>query len=745
MRGIHKLSFILLLLLLLCITGCSTKKDKEVTNTVQNNKPQSDLNNEESKLSEEQYNEILDAYLEYCEEKSNVYENMTMTLTMDADNKPILLVFFGKDNECHLEINTYEDGNVKALQMIKATNVLLRENGILTVQYSEREKFEEEAKAFDLDIDMIQIKNNKINVLAEYNGKYNAESNKENHNCKYKLYCDDNEKNYVIDINDYETERITPIKQCEKEIEKEIKEWFSYIYGDDEHYLDWMSDLSIFDVVVMLQLYPRILDGVDSPLLCSGIPVSSELSEQNLVEFREMIYSLKAEPKYTWKDFWIFETDRLCEQVEYYYKDTYFSPIRVNFLFSDTDISWLTELKAIKKMPFIKEDANIEDLNSDDVCFPDGIYTYLMYIDDGIYYKTEENNYEYIRLIGSYNKCENNINLFENEDNSLKEILGDSEYLVNQFADFVQDIYKDIDNNWICKYLGVSSLEETVGKTVDNVAILTDFYEWVQSDEHQKLFEQEYEKRIKEREWKQAYKEKLQNTSCVTLAYLDKDDIPECILWSEPYMVSKQVNGYRKVTVLSYKEGKVVEFNSIEAGCSTSVSYKERGGIFSVKGVLGLRSSTDWEFVELTDNFKKIGSAWTDNDYSDYYYKVNDKDVNSTEYENYIKSFNLDIKLTEQNWYKSIDEAYNALQSEEKKQRWAKETEELRKNFDYTPFDNKVKERGVENPQRVYDAKKIDDNTIMVTYTTGTVLYYIDSGEYHYDHVELEPPLKDMP
>ena len=238
MRGIHKLSFILLLLLLLCITGCSTKKDKEVTNTIQNNKPQSDLNNEESKLSEEQYNEILDAYLEYCEEKTNVYENMTMTLTMDADNKPILLVFFGKDNECHLEINTYEDGNVKALQMIKATNVLLRENGILTVQYSEREKFEEEAKAFDLDIDMIQFKNNKINVLAEYNGKYNAESNKENHNCKYKLYCDDNEKNYVIDINDHETERITPIKQCEKEIEKEIKEWFSYIYGDDEHYLD---------------------------------------------------------------------------------------------------------------------------------------------------------------------------------------------------------------------------------------------------------------------------------------------------------------------------------------------------------------------------------------------------------------------------------------------------------------------------------------------------------------------------
>ncbi len=601
MRGIHKLSFILLLLLLLCITGCSTKKDKEVTNTIQNNKPQSDLNNEESKLSEEQYNEILDAYLEYCEEKTNVYENMTMTLTMDADNKPILLVFFGKDNECHLEINTYEDGNVKALQMIKATNVLLRENGILTVQYSEREKFEEEAKAFDLDIDMIQFKNNKINVLAEYNGKYNAESNKENHNCKYKLYCDDNEKNYVIDINDYETERITPIKQCEKEIEKEIKEWFSYIYGDDEHYLDWMSDLSIFDVVVILQLYPRILDGADSPLLCSGIPVSSELSEQNLVEFREMIYSLKAEPKYTWKDFWIFETDRLCEQVEYYYKDTYFSPIRVNFLFSDTDISWLTELKAIKKMPFIKEDANIEDLNSDDVCFPDGIYTYLMYMDDGIYYKTEENNYEYIRLIDLYNKCENNINLFENEDNSLKEILGDSEYskyLVNQFADFVQGIYKDIDNNWICKYLGVSSLEETVGKTVDNVAILTDFYEWVQSDEHQKLFEQEYEKRIKDR---------------------------EC--------------------------GKQKE-----------------------------------------------------------------------------------------------DETTARVESEaEKKQRWAKETEELRKNFDYTPFDNKVKERGVENPQRVYDVEKIDDNTIMVVYNTGAVLYYIDSGEYHYDHVELEPPLKDMP
>ena len=580
-------------MLLLCITGCSTKKDKEVTNTIQNNKPQSDLNNEESKLSEEQYNEILDAYLEYCEEKTNVYENMTMTLTMDADNKPILLVFFGKDNECHLEINTYEDGNVKALQMIKATNVLLRENGILTVQYSEREKFEEEAKAFDWDIDMIQFKNNKINVLAEYNGKYNAESNKENHNCKYKLYCDDNEKNYVIDINDYETERITPIKQCEKEIEKEIKEWFSYIYGDDEHYLDWMSDLSIFDVVVVLQLYPRILDGADSPLLCSGIPVSSELSEQNLVEFREMIYSLKAEPKYTWKDFWIFETDRLCEQVEYYYKDTYFSPIRVNFLFSDTDISWLTELKAIKKMPFIKEDANIEDLNSDDVCFPDGIYTYLMYMDDGIYYKTEENNYEYIRLIDLYNKCENNINLFENEDNSLKEILGDSEY-----SNFVQGIYKDIDNNWICKYLGVSSLEETVGKTVDNVAILTDFYEWIQSDEHQKLFEQEYEKRIKDR---------------------------EC--------------------------GKQKE-----------------------------------------------------------------------------------------------DETTARVESEaEKKQRWAKETEELRKNFDYTPFDNKVKERGVENPQRVYDVEKIDDNTIMVVYNTGTVLYYIDSGEYHYDHVELEPPLKDMP
>ena len=81
----------------------------------------------------------------------------------------------------------------------------------------------------------------------------------------------------------------------------------------------------------------------------------------------------------------------------------------------------------------------------------------------------------------------------------------------------------------------------------------------------------------------------------------------------------------------------------------------------------------------------------------------------------------------------------------EKKRRLAKETEELRKNFDYTPFDNKVKERGVENPQRVYDVEKIDDNTIMVVYNTGAVLYYIDSGEYHYDHVELEPPLKDMP
>ena len=441
---------VLIVAVILVIIGVSNSNGK-AKNAVQN------------KLSEKQYNEILDAYLEYCEEKSNVYAAANMTLTMDADNKPILLLFFAKDVDAatvFLEIDTYENGNVKTLRKIVDCGAIAQyENGILYYDTGEGQ------------YEIIQIKDNKIRLLGE---KCFLES-EHGDKLKYTLYCDDKGKSYVIEFE--ERGEDSSVKQYENE----VKEWISYVYGDNNHYLDWMTECSIKDFFYC---------GNMQMIFFSSQLFYSPGQIQNLNTFMLMIQSLKAEPKYTWKEFLSYCIDRFAgyDEDDEYKKDYYESFIKIQY--PDIDISWLTELETIKKMPFADEHgigSEAMDLNFDDM---DTIYSYLLNMDNGFAYETEDKHYEYIRLIDSYKKRENNNSLFEKQD---------------FFEGFIQDIYKDIDDNWICEYLGVDSIEETVGKTVDNVAILTDFYEWIQSDEHQKLFEQEYEKQIKEKEWKQPY------------------------------------------------------------------------------------------------------------------------------------------------------------------------------------------------------------------------------------------------
>lgn len=143
----------------------------------------------------------------------------------------------------------------------------------------------------------------------------------------------------------------------------------------------------------------------------------------------------------------------------------------------------------------------------------------------------------------------------------------------------------------------------------------------------------------------------------VSLAYLDDNDIPECIIWSNPY---PDTEDFRQITVLSCHGGEVLEFTSEIAGAKAVFSYKEKSGKFCVEEILGLRNATWWEIVELTDGFKKIGSAHQDNEMTEWYYYVNEEYTTGDFMHEYLKSFGFDRVISGECAYPSLNEAYAA-------------------------------------------------------------------------------------
>ena len=149
-----------------------------------------------------------------------------------------------------------------------------------------------------------------------------------------------------------------------------------------------------------------------------------------------------------------------------------------------------------------------------------------------------------------------------------------------------------------------------------------------------------------------------------SLIYLDNDTIPECIIWSIPYMSydETEVYGYRQITVLSYKDGSLYEYASEESGCDTQFYYNEKEGSFQLIEILGLRSATWYEMVRLKGDFECVAKAYIDNDIEgNYYYGINDEDVEEAEYNSVLDSFTYELELTENDQYESLENAYEAL------------------------------------------------------------------------------------
>lgn len=151
----------------------------------------------------------------------------------------------------------------------------------------------------------------------------------------------------------------------------------------------------------------------------------------------------------------------------------------------------------------------------------------------------------------------------------------------------------------------------------------------------------------------------------LSLAYLDSDEIPECVIWMDPYVSygGTEVYGYMTVCVLSYQNGSVLQFTSNQSGCDTIFYYKEGSGEFCVEEILGLRSATWWEIEKISNNIEAIGSAWTDNNMEEYFYSVLEQDTTASEWATYLNSFGFDKKLTKDDWYSTVESAYKALEN----------------------------------------------------------------------------------
>lgn len=147
-----------------------------------------------------------------------------------------------------------------------------------------------------------------------------------------------------------------------------------------------------------------------------------------------------------------------------------------------------------------------------------------------------------------------------------------------------------------------------------------------------------------------------------TLIYLNDDEVPECLVWSNSYNPDPTVHG--AVYILSYNNGAVQMFDPDSAyQFQVSFSYTPRKGKFCAGTVLGLRSAEDWVVAELDSDFHKIGTAWQDNDWEDYYYELNDSEVQEGEIEAYIDSFGFEIKIDSKEAETSILSAYDALRT----------------------------------------------------------------------------------
>lgn len=144
-----------------------------------------------------------------------------------------------------------------------------------------------------------------------------------------------------------------------------------------------------------------------------------------------------------------------------------------------------------------------------------------------------------------------------------------------------------------------------------------------------------------------------------TLIYLNEDEIPECLVWTNPYSFDATV--YGMMHVLSYNNGTVQMYASESVYLfQAAFSYTPKRNKFCIETVLGLRSATDWFMVELESDFSRLGSAWQDNTWDEYYFYLNDVEVQEEELDAYINSFDFETTLYTAE-AESLLSAYDAL------------------------------------------------------------------------------------
>lgn len=266
-----------------------------------------------------------------------------------------------------------------------------------------------------------------------------------------------------------------------KDYEKEIKEWFTYVYGNDKRYLDWMSNLTVDTIFFEGDI---IFD--DIPLICSSYTlfeakgVGGMDTYENIVTLRAMIQNMKNDPKISWKDFFIFDADRQYELFDYIFG--YANPA-----FPHIDIDWISELDYIKelKVSTLKY-GEIEDFINCNygVLYIDNLYSIMCSMNCVFCNDAESEAAEYVAYpIRTF---------FENIENS--EISG---YTLEKYY---TDVNRKLMEQWLVDYLKIDSIEETVDMKIDNSALIKEYYEWILSKEYEEKLNTELDKIIPKKE-----------------------------------------------------------------------------------------------------------------------------------------------------------------------------------------------------------------------------------------------------
>lgn len=160
------------------------------------------------------------------------------------------------------------------------------------------------------------------------------------------------------------------------------------------------------------------------------------------------------------------------------------------------------------------------------------------------------------------------------------------------------------------------------------------------------------------------YDDEYESEWYCTLAYVDNDNIPECIMNYDTYNTGQRL--------LTYKDGKVCELAEKEWGTGY-IGYIKKKNIVSISGING--SFIHGNYFKLTDSgYKKIGSSiatFSIDDSGDYFYFIDlgedteltkENSVSKEKYEAYNASFSKNGEYERYELiYDTVQEAYEAI------------------------------------------------------------------------------------